>query len=60
MEKFMKRAFSALEKQGEDYSKDNEILAGMAKNEEKSAIEQICDEIDETYNAYDELTAALN
>lgn len=59
MKKILERVFSALEKQGDNYSNDNEILAGMAENEEeKAAIEQICDEIDFTNEAYDEVKEA--
>lgn len=45
----------------DNYADDNELLAGMAENdEEKEAILQLCDEIDETPNAYDELKAAYD
>ena len=42
-----------------DYENDNELLASIAENdEEKAAIAQICDEIDETNNAFDEVVEA--
>ena len=44
----------------ENYADDNELLADMAENdEEKEAILQLCDEIDETPNVYDDLKAAV-
>lgn len=61
MKNLFKKIFTSIEKQGEDYSKDNELLANIAENdEEKSAIMQICDEIDETHIAYDEVSEAVN
>ena len=42
-----------------DYENDNELLASIAENdEEKAAIAQICDEIDETNKAFDEVVEA--
>ena len=42
-----------------DYGNDNELLASIAENdEEKAAIAQICDEIDETNKAFDEVVEA--
>ncbi|MCR5658175.1 MAG: hypothetical protein K6G25_02480 [Bacteroidales bacterium] len=45
----------------DNYADDNELLAGMAENdEEKEAIMQLCDEIDETLNVHDDLKAAYD
>lgn len=42
-----------------NYEDDNELLLSIAENdEEKAAIAQICDEIDETNNAFDEVVEA--
>ena len=42
-----------------DYNDDNELLSGIAQNdEEKAAIAQICDEIDETNAAFSEVVDA--
>lgn len=43
----------------DNYADDNELLAGIAENDdEKAAIMQICDEIDETNDALDEVVEA--
>ena len=49
------KLFDLFKGREDNYADDNELLAGMAESDdEKAAIMQICDEIDETNNAYDE------
>ena len=53
------KLFDLFKGREDNYADDNELLAGMAENDdEKSAIMQICDEIDETNNALDEVVMA--
>lgn len=59
MKNSFEKAVKALEKQGENYAEDNQILTEMGESpEEQSAIAQICDEIDETHAAFDEVVEA--
>ena len=54
------KLFDLFKGREDNYADDNELLAGMAENdEEKTAIMQICDEIDETHHAYDEVSEAV-
>ena len=54
------KLFDLFKGREDNYADDNELLAGMAENdEEKGAIMQICDEIDETHIAYDEVSKAV-
>ena len=53
------KLFDLFKGREDNYADDNELLAGMAENDdEKAAIMQICDEIDETNNALDEVVEA--
>lgn len=59
LKELFQKLFALFDGREDNYEKDNELLAGMAENEEeKAAIEQICDEIDETNNALDEVSEA--
>lgn len=56
----LQKLFDLFKGREDNYADDNELLAGMAENdEEKAAIMQICDEIDETLIAYDEVSEAV-
>jgi hypothetical protein len=56
----LQKLFDLFKGREDNYADDNELLAGMAENdEEKAAIMQICDEIDETHIAYDEVSEAV-
>lgn len=56
----LQKLFDLFKGREDNYADDNELLAGMADNdEEKAAIMQICDEIDETHIAYDEVSEAV-
>ena len=53
------KLFDLFKGREDNYADDNELLAGMAENDdEKAAIMQICDEIDETNIALDEFVEA--
>lgn len=53
------KLFDLFKGREDNYADDNELLAGMAENdEEKAAIMQICDEIDETHVAHGEVDEA--
>ena len=55
----LQKLFDLFKGREDNYADDNELLAGMAENDdEKAAIMQICDEIDETNNALDEVVEA--
>lgn len=55
----LQKLFDLFKGREDNYADDNELLAGMAENDdEKAAILQLCDEIDETSNAYDDLKTA--
>lgn len=55
----LQKLFNLFKGREDNYADDNELLAGMAENDdEKAAIMQICDEIDETNNALDEVVDA--
>ena len=55
----LQKLFDLFKGREDNYADDNELLAGMAENDdEKAAIMQICDEIDETNNALDEVVDA--
>lgn len=55
----LQKLFNLFKGREDNYADDNELLAGMAENDdEKAAIMQICDEIDETNNALDEVVEA--
>lgn len=55
----LQKLFNLFKGREDNYADDNELLAGMAENDdEKAAIMQICDEIDETNNAMDEVVEA--
>ena len=56
----LQKLFDLFKGREDNYADDNELLAGMAENdEEKAAIMQICDEIDGTHIAYDEVLEAV-
>lgn len=53
------KLFDLFKGREDNYSDDNELFAGMAESDdEKAAIMQICDEIDETHIAYVEVKEA--
>lgn len=53
------KLFDLFKGREDNYVDDNELLAGMAESDdEKAAIMQICDEIDETHVAYVEVKEA--
>ena len=55
----LQKLFDLFKGREDNYADDNKLLAGMAENDdEKAAIMQICDEIDETNNALDEVVEA--
>ena len=55
----LQKLFDLFKGREDNYADDNELLAGMAENDdEKAAIMQICDEIDETNDALDEVVEA--
>ena len=55
----LQKLFDLFKGREDNYADDNELLAGMAENDdEKAAIMQICDEIDETNIALDEFVEA--
>ena len=55
----LQKLFDLFKGREDNYADDNKLLAGMAENdEENAAILQICDEIDETNNALDEVVDA--
>ena len=56
----LQKLFDLFKGREDNYADDNELLADMAENdEEKAAIMQICDEIDGTHIAYDEVLEAV-
>lgn len=56
----LQKLFDLFKGREDNYADDNELLAGMAENDdEKAAIMQICDEIVETPVAYAELKEAV-
>ena len=55
----LQKLFDLFKGREDNYADDNELLVGLAENDdEKAAIMQICDEIDETNDALDEVVEA--